>query len=113
MLSHESAPWKDDRYRNWRRRSYAAAAAELAGPPYDLRHAFASLLLHEGRSVVEVAAQLGHSPSVCLDTYGHVMAELAGARRVKAATAVEQSRKATLGKCVGSELVPERGPLTA
>jgi hypothetical protein len=30
--------------------------------PYDLRHAFASLLVHEGRlSVVDIAAQLGHT----------------------------------------------------
>jgi integrase len=29
--------------------------------PYVLRHSFASLLLHEGRSVVYVARQLGHS----------------------------------------------------
>jgi integrase len=46
--------------------------------PYDLRHAFASLLIHEGRlSVVDIAAQLGHNPTVCLDTYAHVMAERA------------------------------------
>jgi hypothetical protein len=30
---------------------------------YDLRHSFASLLIAEGRSVVEVAAQLGHAPA--------------------------------------------------
>ena len=29
--------------------------------PYDLRHSFASLLLHEGRRVIYVARQLGHS----------------------------------------------------
>ena len=29
--------------------------------PYDLRHSFASLLLHEGRSVVYAARQLGHN----------------------------------------------------
>jgi hypothetical protein len=44
--------------------------------------------------VIEVAAQLGHSPSICLDTYGHVIAELAGARRVNAAKAVERARRA-------------------
>ena len=58
----------------------------LAGArPYDLRHAFASLLIHEGRlSVVEIAAQLGHNPTVCLDTYGHVMSEQRGAEHVGA-----------------------------
>jgi hypothetical protein len=34
------------------------------------------LLIHEGRlSVVEISAQLGHNPTVCLDRYAHVMAE--------------------------------------
>ena len=46
--------------------------------PHDLRHAFAPLLIHEGRlSIVEIAAQLGHNPTVSLDTYAHVMAEQA------------------------------------
>lgn len=40
--------------------------------PYDLRHSFASLLIHESRlSVVEIAQQLGHSPTMTLNTYGH------------------------------------------
>lgn len=103
-------PWSDDEYRNWRRRSYTPAAAGLAGTPYSLRHGFASLLIHEGRSIVEVAAQLGHSPSMCLDTYGHVIAELAGGRRVKAGTAVERARKAaTAGKSAGSTLARTEG----
>lgn len=102
----DGKPWRDTDYRNWRTRRFKPTAAGLATKPYELRHAFASLLLHEGRSVIEVAAQLGHSPSVCLDTYGHVIAELAGARRVKAATAVERARKATrsLVERVGSTL---------
>ena len=33
---------------------------KVPGRPYDLRHSFASLLLHEGRSVIYVARQLGH-----------------------------------------------------
>ena len=40
---------------------------------YDLRHSFASLLIAEGRSVVEVAVQLGYAPTMSLDTYGHVL----------------------------------------
>jgi hypothetical protein len=32
----------------------------------------------EGRlSIIEIAAQLGHNPTVCLDIYGHEMAERA------------------------------------
>src|SRR5262249_7371530 len=34
------------------------------------------LLIAEGRSVVEVAKQAGHSPTMTLATYGHVIKEL-------------------------------------
>jgi integrase len=64
--------WRATDWRNWRKRIYkpTAEAVGIDGArPYDLRHAFASLLIHEGRlSVVEVAARLGHNPTVCLDT---------------------------------------------
>ena len=61
--------------------------------PYDLRHAFASLLIHEGRlSVVEIAAQLGHNPTVCLDTYAHVMAEERDGEHVSAEEQILQAR---------------------
>ena len=73
--------WRETDWRNWRRRVFrpAAEGAGVSGArPYDLRHAFASLLIAEGRlSIVEIAAQLGHNPTVCLDIYGHEMAERA------------------------------------
>jgi integrase len=50
--------------------------------PYDLRHAFCSLLIAEGLSVVEVARQAGHAPTMTLDTYAHVMADHEGADRL-------------------------------
>jgi hypothetical protein len=80
--------WRATDWRNWRKRSYRPVG-ESVGPagarPYDLRHAFASLLIHEGRlSVVEIAAQLGHNPRVCLDTYAHVMAEARDGEHVTA-----------------------------
>jgi hypothetical protein len=43
---------------------------------------------------VEIAEQLGHNPTVCLDTYGHVMRELAGAERISAEAHVALARKA-------------------
>jgi len=86
--SHSGAFWRASDWRNWRKRSYKPVA-EVVGingaRPYDLRHAFASLLIHEGRlSVVDIAAQLGHNPTVCLDTYAHVMAEQRGAEPASA-----------------------------
>src|SRR4051812_5191115 len=90
--------WRATDWRNWRKRIYkpVAESVGLAGArPYDLRHAFASLLIHEGRlSVVEIAAQLGHNPTVCLDTYAHVMAEQAGGERIGAAEQIAVARRA-------------------
>ena len=55
----------------------------------------ASLLIHEGRlSVVEIAAQLGHNPTVCPDTYAHVMAEQVGGERVSAEQQIALARAA-------------------
>jgi integrase len=63
--------------------------------PYDLRHAFASLLIYEGRlSVVDIAAQLGHNPTVCLDTYAHVMAGQRGVESVSAEAEIAAARAA-------------------
>jgi integrase len=90
--------WRATDWRNWRKRIYKPTAEAVGidgGRPYDLRHAFASLLIHEGRlSVVEIAAQLGHNPTVCLDTYGHVMRELAGAERISAEEQIVLARSA-------------------
>ncbi len=42
----------------------------------------------------EIAAQLGHNPTVCLDTYAHVMAEQAGGERVSAQEQIALARNA-------------------
>ena len=99
--------WHESDWRNWRRRVYApaASAAGVAGArPYDLRHSFASLLIAEGRmSVVEIAAQLGHRPTVCLDTYAHVMAEHRGAN-------ASERRATHLRRAGGNRDRPGSGP---
>ncbi len=86
--SADGQPWRGYDWRNWRRRSFrpAARAAGVQDPrPDDLRHSFASLLIHEGRhSIVEIAAQLGHNPTTCMSTYAHVIAELQEAPRLPA-----------------------------
>jgi integrase len=79
--------WREHDWRNWRRRTFQPAARALGldiRRPYDLRHAAASLWLHEGQSVVQVAAWLGHSPSMTLSTYAHVIEELRDAPRIDA-----------------------------
>jgi integrase len=44
--------------------------------PHDLRHAYASMLIEGGESVVVVARRLGHAnPSMTLDVYSHLFAD--------------------------------------
>lgn len=87
--------WSDTAYRNWRTRRFRPAA-RLAGlpdaTPYTLRASFASLQLHAGRPVLEVAQMLGHSPQVLLDHYAGLIAELVGADPVPAEEAVRAAR---------------------
>ena len=73
--TRRGAMMSEQDWRNWRNRIFgplAAAAGINESRPYDLRHSFASLLIREGASPVEVAAQLGNAPSVTLDTYAHL-----------------------------------------
>jgi hypothetical protein len=53
-----------------------------------------SLLLAEGRSVLDVAAQAGHKASLSLDTYGHLFADFDGRGRVDAEGAIRAAREA-------------------
>ncbi len=70
-------------------------------PAYDLRHSAASLWLHEGRSVIEVAAWLGHAPTMTLDTYAHLVAELVDGPRRSAEAEIKAARARA-----GTRLVP-------
>ena len=88
--------WREHDWRNWRRTKFQPAARELEldiRRPYDLRHAAASVWLHEGRSVVDVAAWLGHSPTMTLSTYAHAVAELRDAPRIDAEDAIRAARE--------------------
>jgi len=51
-----------------------------------------SLLIAEGRSIVDVARQAGHSATMALDTYGHVFDELEGTGRISAEQAIREAR---------------------
>ena len=42
--------------------------------------------------MVDIAAQLGHNPTVCLDTYAHVMAEQRGGDSVSAEAEIVSAR---------------------
>jgi hypothetical protein len=61
----------------------------------DERHSsFATLLIHEGRTIVEVARQLGHSPTTCLKDYAGVFEDFDPANRVTADEAIASARTA-------------------
>jgi integrase len=102
----DGQPWRDTDWRNWRNRVFQPAAKD-AGlgtiRPYDLRHSFVSLLIAERRTIIEVARQAGHSPTMTLDTYGHVFDELEDAEPV---TAEELIRKARAKKRRVSQVRP-------
>ena len=70
-----------------------------------------SLLIAEGRSIVEVARQAGHSATMSLDTYGHVFDELDGAEKMNAEEAIWAARKAPcyLGATSNSRIVAREG----
>jgi integrase len=101
-------PWPLHDWQNWRRRTFtpAAEAVGLDGAvPYDLRHSFASLLVHEGESsVVDIASYLGHAPSQTLDTYSHVIEGLRGAEKLPADEQILRARR---------EIRPISGPQDA
>jgi integrase len=88
--------WNDRAWQTWHRDAWhpACRAAGLRGVrPYDLRHSFVSLLIHEGRSVVEIARQAGHSPTMTLDVYAHVFDEFDVADRVPAEEQIRRARE--------------------
>jgi len=98
--SAQGRPWTKVDWDNWRRRAFDRACMAISlydARPYDLRHSFASLLLHEGRSVMYVARQLGHDARLTLSTYGHVIDELDDAPQIPAEDAIRAARS---GSCV-------------
>jgi integrase len=88
--------WTANGFEKWRQRRFGEllqAAGVSSGRPYDLRHSFASLLLHEGRDVIYVARQLGHGADLTLRTYGHVIEELEDSPQLPAEEAIERARR--------------------
>ena len=101
LLGPKRGYWSDNGWRNWRQRIFHPAAEAAGIPnvrPYDLRHSFVSLLIAEGRSIVDVASQAGHSPTMALDTYGHVFDELDGAEKLRAEDAIREARARSTGR---------------
>lgn len=94
--------WNDPAWQTWHRDAWLPACRAIgldSARPYDLRHSFVSLLIHEGRSVVEVARQAGHSATMTLDVYAHVFDEFDPGERVSAEDRIAQARRDVSGLC--------------
>ena len=106
--STDGSLWTANGFEKWRRRCFQPKLALIGldrGRPYDLRHSFASLLLHEGRSVIYVARQLGHGAELTMRTYGHVIDELEDRPQLPAEDAIQEARQQIAREAdrVGSE----------
>jgi site-specific recombinase XerD len=90
--------WSPSDWDNWRERIFRPAAIAVGLPadaiPRDLRGSFASLLIFEGLNVLEVAPELGHKPSTCLDIYGRLFEEFDPSRRRPAVEVIREARDA-------------------
>jgi integrase len=107
----DGSPWNADRARNWRKRTFADAAEAAGVPnarPYDLRHSYVSLLIAQGATVVEVARQAGHAPTMTLSTYAHLFDEDDGADHRPADDQIRAARLAIVSPEV-SVLCPRPG----
>jgi integrase len=115
--AHDGGEWTEVGYEQWIPRAWGGAlkAAGIAYQrPYDCRHSFASLLLYEGRSVIYVARQLGHSAQLTMRTYGHVIEEFEDAPRITAEEAIRVARDSVSGKCPPAvRAIGAPGPETA
>jgi integrase len=70
IATERGEAWSESRFRSFRRHRWSKVAGGTR--PYDLRHAYVSLMIQAGHTVVEVARWAGHSPQVCLSTYAHL-----------------------------------------
>jgi hypothetical protein len=108
-----AAFWNDGAWQSWHRGAWhpACAVASIENArPYDLRHSFVSLLIHERHSVVGVARQAGHSPTMTLDVYAHVLDEFDIVERVSAEDQIAQARRDVSESCPPDADEEQEGP---
>jgi integrase len=74
VVRHDGTQFNDNAWRAWTNRHWRPLmkAMHMDLRPYDLRHTFVSQLIEDGASIVEIARQAGHSPTMTLQVYGHI-----------------------------------------
>lgn len=90
----------------WRRRVRrpACAAVGVKASPYSGRHSYASLLIHEGRSLPFVAASMGHSSATTtLEHYSHPFEVARHGTAVQIVDAIIEARRAVRKTCATIE----------
>jgi integrase len=126
----DGKPWRDHNWREWRSRVWQPACAAIGiatitktanvsdgkrktrrtyqGPvPYDLRHSFASLLVHEGRySIVQISEWMGHSTATLLGHYAHLISDLANKPSLPNGQAIKAARRTRVLGTQSSQIVP-------
>jgi len=93
--SPDGSPWSRHRASNWREHTFREAASAAGLPntrPYDLRHSFVSLLIAQGATVVDVARQAGHAPTMTLGTYAHLFDDFDGGEHRSAEELIRAAR---------------------
>ena len=127
----DGTPWRDHDWRDWRSRVWQPACEAIgiatitkttivsngkrktkrtyAGPvPYDLRHSFASLLIHDGKhSIVQISEWMGYSPATLLSHYAHVIADLASKPSSPNENAIKVARRTRRLYVQRSQIVPQ------
>jgi integrase len=91
----DGGAWTKEDWGNWRSRTWHTACERAAAEiprPYDLRHSAASLWLAERRPPLQVARWLGHSLSVLLSTYAHLIDEYAESGQIDANEEIIKAR---------------------
>ena len=91
----DGEPWREYDYRNWRRRVFRPAMRHAGLPisrPYDLRHACASLMIHAGKPLTEIAEHLGNSVATISEHYAHLIADMRGQTPTSVPDAIMSAR---------------------
>lgn len=93
-------------WRNWYRRVWGDARRHVSASnrAYDLRHTFASMQIHSGRNIMQVASELGHAKaSTTSDVYAHVFTESQMESRMTVDDAIRVARTAIAARPPASQ----------